>query len=119
MKKALAGAMLLVFFLSWAPLSLAMAGASHKPAHHCCPRVQSQILLQLPPAVQPCGPQHRCCISSEPPATLPVISQTPQNDLMATVATQPGAPLARERTTTAFRPSVLSFRSLLNVILRI
>jgi hypothetical protein len=122
MKRALAGSMFLVFLVGLAPSSIAMGkapGTSQSPAHRCCPRLHSQIMLQLAPATQPCGPQHRCCFSSEHPATLPVNSQAPRNDLVTATSANPDAPLARTRITSAFEPSTLLFRSLLNVILRI
>src|SRR5579859_5788377 len=119
MKKALAGAMLLVFLLGCVPLSLGMAHTSHNPAHHCCPRVQAQFLLQLPPASQPCGPQHRCCMVSQHPATLQANSPTPLDDLAAAPSPHPGELPACKRADLAFEPLTLLFRSQLRMILRV
>jgi hypothetical protein len=122
MKRTLAGSMFLVFLLGLAPSSIAMGkapGTSQGPAHRCCLRLHSQIMLQLAPVTRPCGPQHRCCFSSEHPATLPVTSPAPRNDLTAATSAHADALLARSRVISAFEPSTLLFRSLLNVILRI
>jgi hypothetical protein len=72
MKKIIAGAILLVVALSWAPLTVAMAAAG---AHHrCCHRMHSQVAQ---PAM--CG-AGRCCVSSDRTTTLPAVSPTPLPD---------------------------------------
>ncbi|HKS71596.1 MAG TPA: hypothetical protein VJQ82_00275 [Terriglobales bacterium] len=83
MKKVIAGAMLLVVALSWAPLSLAMVAAgSH---HRCCHRMHLQISL---PATSMCG-SGRCCASSDRTTTLPAVSPAPRPDLAPGAVVQP------------------------------
>lgn len=120
MKKRLAGALLLLFAVSGTPLSLAVVatGAGRSQHHRCCPRPHPQILVQLPPMPNPCGPGHPCCVSSDHP-TLPMSLQSPPQDGTAKNFVPENRFAVTSEVATAEGPSPLPSCLQLSMILRI